>query len=281
MSKSGTWARTGTKTFHKSESEPYRYRNSDTSCMVPQHNTERNIPRTMPCRTELFPDPLSPISSMMFTLGLGSLANKSRADRGFLRQISQFSPVLRIHDILVWIRIWIRGSCIWLLDPDQNADPDPAIFVIDLQDAKYLLILKKGVLLITFRRCTTSFFKDKKAQRRHKAVGVKVFLTIFAWWYIPLTDLSGSGSREAQKIWIRNTDFRNLFMFDGCWWSLYNLFPSLLYVSSYVPYVPVFRIRIRIHRSHMFLGLPDPDQLVRGMDPDPAPVPDPSIIMQK
>ncbi len=34
----------------------------------------------------------------------------------------------------------------------------------------------------------------------------------------------------------------------------------------------VFRIRIRIHRIHMFLGHPDP--LVRGMDPDP----DPSII---
>ncbi len=31
------------------------------------------------------------------------------------------------------------------------------------------------------------------------------------------------------------------------------------------------------------LGLPDPDPLVRGMDPDPAldPDPDPSIIMQK
>ncbi len=35
--------------------------------------------------------------------------------------------------------------------------------------------------------------------------------------------------------------------------------------------------RIRIHRNHMFLGLPDPnpDPLVRGMDPDPY------IIMQK
>ncbi len=35
--------------------------------------------------------------------------------------------------------------------------------------------------------------------------------------------------------------------------------------------------RIRIHRIHMFLGLkdPDPDPLVRGMDPDP------SIIKQK
>jgi hypothetical protein len=36
-------------------------------------------------------------------------------------------------------------------------------------------------------------------------------------------------------------------------------------------------LRIRIHRIHVFLGLqdPDPDPLVRGMDPDP------SVIMQK
>jgi len=38
---------------------------------------------------------------------------------------------------------------------------------------------------------------------------------------------------------------------------------------------PVFRIQIRIH---MFLGLPDPDPLVRSTDPDPAQ--DPSIIKQ-
>ncbi len=48
---------------------------------------------------------------------------------------------------------------------------------------------------------------------------------------------------------------------------------------------PVLRIqiRIRIHRIHVFLGLLDPDPLVRGMDPDPdpAPDPDPSVIMQK
>jgi hypothetical protein len=40
-------------------------------------------------------------------------------------------------------------------------------------------------------------------------------------------------------------------------------------------------LRIRIHRIHMFLGLPDPDPLVSGMDLDPALDPDPSIIMQK
>ena len=32
----------------------------------------------------------------------------------------------------------------------------------------------------------------------------------------------------------------------------------------------VFRIPIRIHRVHMFLGLTDPDPLIRGMDPDPS-----------
>jgi hypothetical protein len=46
---------------------------------------------------------------------------------------------------------------------------------------------------------------------------------------------------------------------------------------SYLDLLAVLRIRIRIgiHRIHMFLGLPDPDPLVRGMGPDP------SIIMQK
>jgi hypothetical protein len=38
--------------------------------------------------------------------------------------------VFRIHDILVWIRIRISGSCLFLMDPD--ADQDRAIFVIDL-----------------------------------------------------------------------------------------------------------------------------------------------------
>jgi hypothetical protein len=38
---------------------------------------------------------------------------------------------------------------------------------------------------------------------------------------------------------------------------------------------PVFRIRVR--RIRKFFGLPDPDPLVRGTDPDPGP----SIIKQK
>ncbi len=44
-------------------------------------------------------------------------------------------------------------------DPDADLDPD--IFVIDLQNAK-----KKNFLLITFEGTFTSFFKEKKVQKK-------------------------------------------------------------------------------------------------------------------
>jgi hypothetical protein len=48
-------------------------------------------------------------------------------------------------------------------------------------------------------------------------------------------------------------------------------------------FLSVLRIRIQIHRIHTLSGLlvTDPDPLVRGMDPGPAPDPDPSITKQK
>ncbi len=50
--------------------------------------------------------------------------------------INNRKPVLRVHDILVWIRIrgsmpLTNGSGSWI----RILDPDPAIFVIDRQDA--------------------------------------------------------------------------------------------------------------------------------------------------
>jgi hypothetical protein len=63
----------------------------------------------------------------------------------------------------------------------MDPDPDPAIFLIDLQDAnKILIFYLKAFLLITFRRCIYINFKDKKSKRSHKAVGIKVFLINFA-----------------------------------------------------------------------------------------------------
>jgi hypothetical protein len=54
-----------------------------------------------------------------------------------------------------------------------------------------------------------------------------------------------------------------------------------MYITGSVVLTAVLWIRIRIHRIHMFLGLldPDPDSLVRGMDPDPDV--DPSNIKLK
>jgi len=63
------------------------------------------------------------------------------------------------------------------MDPDS----DPAIFVIDLQDAtKKLCFFKKVFCLLLFEGTFTSFFKDKKSKRSQKTVGIKVFLTFFA-----------------------------------------------------------------------------------------------------
>jgi hypothetical protein len=65
------------------------------------------------------------------------------------------------------------------MDPDS--DPDPAIFVIDLQDAnKKIIFLKKFFCFLLFEGIFTSFFKDIKSRKSHKTVGIKVFLTIFA-----------------------------------------------------------------------------------------------------
>jgi hypothetical protein len=54
-------------------------------------------------------------------------------------------------------------------------DPDPSIFIIDLQDAN-----KKFFCILLFEGTFTSFFKDKKSKGSHKTVEIKVYLAIFA-----------------------------------------------------------------------------------------------------
>jgi hypothetical protein len=77
------------------------------------------------------------------------------------------------------------------MDPDVV--PEPAIFVIDLQDANNKLILKKNFFgFVLFEGTITSFFKDNKSKRSHKTVGIKVFHTI-------LLDDRRIRIREAQK----------------------------------------------------------------------------------
>jgi hypothetical protein len=55
------------------------------------------------------------------------------------------------------------------MDPD--ADPDPAIFVINLQDAnKKIIFSKRFFCLLLFEGTVTSFSKIKSQKRSHKAV---------------------------------------------------------------------------------------------------------------
>ncbi len=66
-------------------------------------------------------------------------------ERKYITAIGLLSPVFRINDILVWIRIWIRGSM-----PLTNGSGS-SYFVSDLQDAnKKLIFLKKFFCLLLF-----------------------------------------------------------------------------------------------------------------------------------
>ncbi len=75
--------------------------------------------------------------------------------------IETSKAVLRIHDILVWIRILLFRH--WPLRRQQKQK-----------------VLKKFFCLLIFEGTFTSFFKDNKSKRR-KTVGIKFFHTIIAW----------------------------------------------------------------------------------------------------
>jgi hypothetical protein len=63
------------------------------------------------------------------------------------------------------------------MDPDL--DPDPAILVIDLQDATKHQFKKSLSAYYFLKVHLYHFSKIKKSKRSHKTVGIKVFLTIF------------------------------------------------------------------------------------------------------
>ncbi len=75
--------------------------------------------------------------------------------------------VVRIHDILVWIRIRIRGSMALTNGSGSGS---------------WIRILLFARCLLFFEGTFTSFFKDKKFKRSNKTVSMKGSLTIFACW---------------------------------------------------------------------------------------------------
>ncbi len=91
------------------------------------------------------------------------LLNWVPAINAFGKEISMLPVILGKRDINSPLKIWITsvadpwyfwyesGSadpCLWLMDPDS----DPAIFIINLQDANKKVIKKIVFLLITFWR---------------------------------------------------------------------------------------------------------------------------------
>jgi hypothetical protein len=63
----------------------------------------------------------------------------------------------------------------------MDSDPDPSIFITDLQEGSEQKnnFKKKVFQYITFLRYVYIIFKDKKSKRCRKTVEIKVFLTIF------------------------------------------------------------------------------------------------------
>ncbi len=91
-----------------------------------------------------------------------------------LQAIVYFFPVLRIHEILVRIRI--RGSIPLIKGSGSESDPDPAIFVSDLQDVEKIIFKKFFCLLLLKVHLHLHIFSKIKS---HKTIGVIVFLFVF------------------------------------------------------------------------------------------------------
>ncbi len=110
---------------------------------------------------------------------------------------SYLQTVLRIHDILVWIRI--RGS----MPLTNGSGCGSGSFYFHhwpsrCQQKTYFK--KKFFCMLLFEGTFTSFFKGKKSKRCHKKEENKVFcLMIEGSGSIPLTNGSGSGSRRPKK----------------------------------------------------------------------------------
>jgi hypothetical protein len=94
-------------------------------------------------------------------------------------------------------------------------DPDPAIFVIDLQDANKKLIYNIIFSAYYFLKVYLHHFSKIKSQKEPQISRNQGFSYYFCMMiegsgsiagsgYIPLT--SGSGSGRPKNMWIRNTD---------------------------------------------------------------------------
>ncbi len=96
--------------------------------------------------------------------------------------------------------------CLWPMDPD----PDPAIFVIDLQDASKKLIFLHNFFCLLLLKLHLYHFSKIKSQKESQNSRNQGFSYYFCMMIegsgsgsIPLTSRSGFGSRRPKNMWIR------------------------------------------------------------------------------
>jgi hypothetical protein len=107
-----------------------------------------------------FPPPFSPVA--IFEILMWSLVRCKNSVNLAAHATPELKPVLWIHDILVWIRI--RGSM--PLTYGSGSDPDPAIFIIDLQDANKKLFKKKSFPAYCFLKVLLHHFSKIKSIKK-------------------------------------------------------------------------------------------------------------------
>jgi hypothetical protein len=94
----------------------------------------------------------------------------------------------------------------------MHPDPDPSIYIIELQDAnKKLILVKKFFCILLFEGTFTSFFTGKKKSPNSTNQGFSYYFCLMiegsgagtGSGSIPLTNGSVAGSRRPKNMWIR------------------------------------------------------------------------------
>ncbi len=141
--------------------------------------------------------------------------------------------------------------CLWPMDPDS--DPDPAIFVIDLQYASKKPNFSHNFAAYYFLKVHLHHLSKIKSQKESQNSRNQGFSYYFCMMIegsgsragsgsIHLTCESGSGSRRPKKMWILWIRFRNTGL-----WVIFTLLDPDPYRTPLNP-DPIW-IRIRIHST--------------------------------